>query len=118
MKTQIKIKRVYDAPGAADGLRILIDRLWPRGVTKEKAALAAWVKNVAPSSDLRKWFGHAPEKWDDFQLKYTQELRSNREGVKEIKSYLAKCKTATLVLATKTERFNHAIVLRDFLIKQ
>lgn len=117
MKINIKIKRVYDALEKTDGSRILIDRLWPRGVTKEKAAIDLWAKKVAPSSALRIWFGHSPERWDEFQLKYSKELHSNQEGVAEITSHLSKCKNATLVLATKTEKYNHALVLKNFLLK-
>ena len=96
MKTNLKIKRVYDVPDKTDGSRILIDRLWPRGITKEKAAIDSWVKNVAPSSELRVWFGHSPEKWDEFQLKYSKELHSNQDGVAELMSHLSKSKKATL----------------------
>ena len=78
---KVKIKRVYDKPDKEDGKRILVDRLWPRGLTKEKADIDLWLKEVAPSTGLRKWFGHDPDKWDEFQKRYRQELKNNKEKI-------------------------------------
>jgi uncharacterized protein YeaO (DUF488 family) len=79
--TQIFSKRVYDKPSTKDGFRVLVDRLWPRGVKKEAAAIDLWYKDIAPSNDLRKWFGHNPAKWDEFKSRYFKELDKNREAV-------------------------------------
>ena len=84
MKTRIRVKRVYDAPGPEDGRRILVDRLWPRGLTKEKAKIDNWAKDIAPSNELRKWYGHDPAKWDEFQKRYFAELDRNEAGVEAL----------------------------------
>jgi len=84
MKTRIRVKRVYDAPGPEDGRRILVDRLWPRGLTKEKAKIDYWAKDIAPSNELRKWYGHDPAKWDEFQKRYFAELDRNKTGVEAL----------------------------------
>ena len=78
---KINIRRVYEKPDKEDGIRILVDRLWPRGLTKEKASVDLWLKEIAPSTELRKWFGHDPAKWKDFQKRYKQELKKNHEQV-------------------------------------
>lgn len=78
----IQLKRVYEKPGREDGLRILVDRLWPRGLTKERAAVNLWLKDVAPSTELRKWFDHDPAKWKEFQARYRQELREKKDALK------------------------------------
>ena len=78
----IRLKRVYEKPGREDGLRILVDRLWPRGLTKERAAVNLWLKDVAPSTELRKWFDHDPAKWKEFQARYRQELREKKDALK------------------------------------
>jgi len=84
MKTKIRIRRVYDAPGPEDGKRILVDRLWPRGLTKEKAKIDFWAKDIAPSNELRKWYGHDPAKWDEFQKRYFADLDRNKTGVEAL----------------------------------
>jgi uncharacterized protein YeaO (DUF488 family) len=81
MKTKIRIKRVYDEPAASDGRRVLVDRLWPRGLSKEKAKIDHWAKDIAPSNELRKWYGHDPAKWDEFRKRYFAELGKNKAGV-------------------------------------
>lgn len=111
MKTQIK--RVYETPDAKDGFRILVDRLWPRGLTKEKAALDLWLKDIAPSTDLRKWFNHDPEKWKEFQKRYRKELKENKEAVDTLKEHLKKG-TVTLLYAARDEAHNEAEVLKDY----
>lgn len=106
----LSIKRSYEAPAASDGKRILIDRLWPRGLSKEKARIDLWMKEIAPSSNLRKWFGHDPEKWKEFQTRYKKELAANSELVDSIRK-MAKRETVTLVYSAKDEEHNDAVVL-------
>lgn len=110
----IQLKRIYEAGSKEDGYRILVDRLWPRGFTKEKAALDLWLKEIAPSNELRKWFGHDPDKWKDFQKKYKQELKQNKEAVDILKDYIQKGKV-TLLYAAKDEEHNEAQVIKDFI---
>lgn len=112
---KIFIKRVYDKPKKSDGKRVLIDRLWPRGLTKDKAAIDLWHAESAPSTKLRQWFDHDPNKWREFQEKYIKELKTNRESVKKLKSCLSDVSCATLVFAAKNIEFNHAVVLKKFL---
>lgn len=111
---QVKIKRVYAQPDKSDGTRILVDRLWPRGLTKEKAQVDLWLKEVAPSTELRKWFSHDPEKWTEFQARYKAELKDHREQIEFLKKEGAKG-TVTLLYGTKDEQLNEAIVLQQIL---
>ena len=92
----IKLKRVYDKPSRTDGMRVLVDRLWPRGLTKERASVDLWLKDVAPSTELRKWFGHDPDKWKEFQVRYRKELLANKEALRQLKEKAAE-RTVTLV---------------------
>ena len=110
---KIQIKRVYEKPNAKDGFRILVDRLWPRGLTREKAAVDLWLKDIAPSTELRKWFGHDPGKWKEFQKKYLKELSENKEAADILKDHLKKG-TVTLLYAAKDEAHNEAEVLKDY----
>jgi uncharacterized protein YeaO (DUF488 family) len=96
-----------------DGFRILVDRLWPRGLTKEKASIDLWLKNIAPSTELRKWFAHDPEKWKEFQKKYLKELKENKEAVDTLKQHLKKGRV-TLLYAAKDEAHNEAQVFKDY----
>jgi uncharacterized protein YeaO (DUF488 family) len=114
MKPIIKIKRAYDEPLAADGYRILVDRLWPRGVTKAKAALKEWAKDLAPTTELREWFAHDPERWVEFQQRYKAELKKN-EAVEAFREEYREAKMLTLIYAAKDEQHNDAIVLRAYL---
>ena len=107
---RICIKRVYEAASPDDGERILVDRLWPRGLSKEKAAIDIWEKDVAPSAALRKWFGHDPDKFDDFRNKYRKELEDN-PAIKR----LEKDKKVTLLFGAKDETHNQAAVLKEYL---
>ena len=111
----IKIKRVYLQPGEEDGRRILVDRLWPRGLTKEKASVDLWLKEIAPSTELRKWFGHDPEKWKEFQTRYRAELRQNTEQVSLLKQEAARG-VVTLLFGAKDEEHNEAVVLQKLLM--
>src|SRR6185295_7129918 len=107
----IQLKRVYEKPSRKDGLRILVDRLWPRGLTKESAAVDFWLKDVAPSSELRKWFGHDPAKWKEFQVRYRKELREKKEALELLKEK-SEDRTVTLVYGARDEEHNEAVVLR------
>lgn len=111
---EIKIKRVYDDPERSDGYRILVDRVWPRGMTKEKAAADLWLKDAGPSTELRKWFNHDPAKWAEFKKRYTTELKKNSVSMNEIKEH-AKKGPVTLVYSAKDEAHNQAVVIRSFL---
>lgn len=110
----IELKRVYEPWAQSDGKRILVDRLWPRGVTKEKAHLDVWLKAIAPSTELRKWFGHDPDKWEEFQQRYRAELAAHGTAVSTILD-ASNEGTVTLVYAAKDEEHNEAVVLKDYL---
>jgi uncharacterized protein YeaO (DUF488 family) len=110
----IRIKRAYDPPDADDGLRILIDRLWPRGLAKSKFKLDAWPKHLSPSNALRKWYQHDPEKFAEFRKRYVAELEAQGEGLDELRAAV-KGQTVTLLTATKEIDLSHATVLRDLL---
>ncbi|VVC75387.1 hypothetical protein AQUSIP_06770 [Aquicella siphonis] len=110
----IKVKRVYEEPDKSDGFRILVDRLWPRGVKKEKAAVDLWLKDIAPSDSLRKWFNHEPRKWSEFQKRYAKELVDKQELIKSIKKE-AKSKTVTLLFGAKESEHNNAVALLNYL---
>jgi uncharacterized protein YeaO (DUF488 family) len=109
--TMIKIKRVYEKTTKEDGWRVLVDRLWPRGMKKEYAHVDVWMKDVAPSDALRKWFGHDPEKWSEFQKKYRSELAKKKELVAELKKMAREHETLTLLFGAKDEEHNQAVVL-------
>jgi uncharacterized protein YeaO (DUF488 family) len=110
----IRIKRVYQEPAAEDGTRILVDRLWPRGLTKEEARVDLWLKEVAPSTELRKWFAHDPTKWAEFRSRYLDELKRNKEQLSLIRQEAAKG-TVTLVYGAKDQEHNEAVVLQRLL---
>lgn len=114
MAATLRIKRAYDPLAATDGQRILVDRLWPRGLSKDKAHLDHWAKDVAPSDALRRWFGHDPDKWDEFRARYRRELDGNEEAVAALRAQIGG-KTATLLYAAHDAGHNNAVVLRDFL---
>ena|SRR5690349_11395619 len=114
--TSYKIKRIYDEPSKEDGFRVLVDRLWPRGVSKERAALDEWNKDIAPSTDLRVWFGHKPELFDEFSARYREELKHN-PTMTAFKKEAEKHAEITLLYAAHDPKINHAAVLRDFLSK-
>jgi uncharacterized protein YeaO (DUF488 family) len=111
----LRLKRAYEKPAPEDGTRILIDRLWPRGISKEHAALDEWMKEIAPSAELRKWFGHDPAKWTEFQHRYTRELQAHAEELERLRS-IARQGTLTLVYSAKDELHNDAVVLRKILL--
>lgn len=111
----IKLKRIYEAPSADDGYRVLVDRLWPRGVKKENAHIDLWLKDVAPSGQLRKWFGHDPQKWDEFKQRYTSEMATG--ALDQLRQLAAEKPTLTLLYAAKDEEHNNAVVLKSLLEK-
>jgi uncharacterized protein YeaO (DUF488 family) len=114
--TKYQIKRIYDEASDGDGYRVLVDRLWPRGVSKEHARLDSWNKDIAPSSDLRKWFAHDPEKFKEFTARYRAELMVN-PAIEAFENSVAKEPDVTLLYAAHDPKINHAVVLRDFLSK-
>ena len=117
---ELKCKRIYELLAESDGLRILVDRLWPRGIKMENAMIDFWAKEIAPSNELRKWFSHDPEKYDEFKKLYTQELDTSEVS----KKFETLCKkemqdqNVTLLYAAKNEKYNHAVVLKEWLEKQ
>ena len=113
--SHLRLKRAYEPAEPGDGTRILIDRLWPRGVSKAKAALDDWIKDVAPSTDLRKWFGHDPARWAEFQRRYRAELRGQSETLDRIRD-LVRAGVVTLVYSAHDEQHNDAVVLRAVLL--
>ena len=113
-----KIKRVYNEPEKDDGFRILVDRLWPRGLSKEKAKVDLWMKEVAPSNELRKWFSHDPEKWEDFKKRYEKELKDKENLLSKIRELEREKGIITLLYSAKEENDNNAVALDGFLRKQ
>ncbi len=110
----IRLKRAYDPPAAADGLRILVERLWPRGVARARAKIDHWCKEVAPSPELRRWFGHDPARWPEFRRRYRAELQSNAEEVTRLEKLCAG-RRVTFIFAARDEAMNSAVVLREYL---
>jgi uncharacterized protein YeaO (DUF488 family) len=111
----VKLKRAYESPAATDGIRILVDRLWPRGISKQNAALDKWMKEIAPSAQLRKWFGHDPARWDEFRRRYASEVHENAALLEQLRSD-ARCGRITLVYSARDEVHNDANVLRDLIL--
>jgi uncharacterized protein YeaO (DUF488 family) len=112
----VHVKRVYDVPSPDDGVRVLVDRLWPRGLKRETAKIDLWLKEVAPSDGLRQWFGHDPSRWAQFQRRYRTEIAKNAEPVAVLRELVKGRKPLTLLYAAKDMERNNAIVLRDFLL--
>lgn len=110
----VKIKRVYASPAPTDGYRVLVDRLWPRGISKSNVRIEEWQKDCAPSTELRKWFGHDVDNWDEFKRRYTAELEANKEEVTAFVNRAGKG-PITLVYAAKDEEHNQAVVLKRFI---
>jgi uncharacterized protein YeaO (DUF488 family) len=110
---EIKIKRAYESPSDDDGYRILVDRLWPRGISKEKAKVDFWPKELAPSTELRRWYGHDSEKWPEFKSRYFSELDSNPELVNKLLNYVGKG-IVTFVYSSKELRLNNAVALKEY----
>jgi uncharacterized protein YeaO (DUF488 family) len=112
----IQLKRVYEPPAPEDGVRILVDRLWPRGLSKEKAAVDHWMKEIAPSAELRKWFGHDPDRWAEFRRRYMAELRQHTGLLDQIRE-LASERKVTLLFGAHDQEHNDAVVLAEVLVK-
>jgi len=113
MAIRIKIKRIYDPPSPQDGFRILVDRLWPRGLSKEKAKVDLWLRDIAPSNELRKWYGHDPNKWTEFKKKYLGEIGEKKEEF-ELLRKKAREGTVTFLFSSKEEKLNNAAALKEF----
>lgn len=113
--SEVTIKRAYEPPAARDGTRILVDRLWPRGVKKADAGISQWMKEIAPSKELRKWFGHDPARWEEFRRRYRVELKDKRQLVGQLRD-LAQEGRLTLVYSAHDEAHNQAVVLRELLM--
>ena len=112
----IRVKRAYVKPAKSDGFRVLVDRIWPRGISKKEAYIDEWMKEAAPSSELRKWFGHDPEKWKEFKKRYFQELDNGSAPLKQLREK-AKTGRVTLVYAARDEDHNNAVALKEYLEK-
>lgn len=114
---ELKCKRIYETPAETDGFRVLVDKLWPRGMKKENAEIDLWAKEITPSNELRKWFSHIPEKYDEFKKRYRQELSENPASRKFKDLCIEKLNdnNVTLLYAAKSEKYNHAVVLKDWL---
>jgi uncharacterized protein YeaO (DUF488 family) len=111
---KVQLKRAYEEPGPDDGFRILVDRLWPRGVPKASAHIDLWFKDIAPSPELRKWYGHEPSRWPEFRTRYFAELDGNPEAVAQLRQ-LVRRGPVTLVYAAKDQQHSHAVALLDYL---
>ncbi|MEK7816967.1 MAG: DUF488 domain-containing protein [Actinomycetota bacterium] len=114
-KATIRTKRVYAPPAPDDGFRILVDRLWPRGLSKEKARVDIWMKETAPSNELRRWFGHDASRWQEFRKRYLAELQENSEAVTQFLEIINLENTVTLLFAAADEERNNAVVLEEYL---
>lgn len=116
-KRMIQIKRIYDKPDKNDGRRILVDRLWPRGIKKENARIDLWLKDIAPSDELRKWFSHDPVKWPEFRTRYKEELKNKPELLKQLREE-SKKEDITLLFSAKDTEHNNAAVLKEVLSRK
>jgi len=112
----IRIKRAYEPRAQADGVRVLVDRLWPRGLSKAEASVDCWLKEIAPGSALRKWFAHDPSKWAEFKRRYFKELDSNKDGVEQLRG-MSRSGTVTLLFGARDPECNNAAALRDYLLQ-
>ncbi len=110
----ISLKRVYDTASETDGLRVLVERLWPRGISKERAAIQHWLKEIAPSPELRRWYGHRPERWNEFEKRYHAELDANTDAVRALMALCAE-RAVTFVFAAKDTERNGAVALKKYL---
>lgn len=113
----IKLKRIYERPEESDGRRILVDRIWPRGLSKQDAALDLWLREIAPSDELRKWYGHDPERWEVFRARYFEELNDRTDVVDQL-SEIASDDVVTLVFGARDEEHNNAVALKEYLEKR
>ena len=116
LSERVKLKRAYESPAAGDGKRVLVDRLWPRGVKKTEAAIDYWMKELAPSTELRKWFGHDPARWDEFRRRYAAEVHEHRDELDQLRNLMQR-DAVTLVYSAHDEAHNDAVVLREILLR-
>lgn len=116
LSERVKLKRAYESPAVGDGKRVLVDRLWPRGVRKTEAAIDYWMKELAPSTELRKWFGHDPARWDEFRRRYAAELHEHRDELDQLRN-LMQTGAVTLVYSAHDGAHNDAVVLREILLR-
>jgi uncharacterized protein YeaO (DUF488 family) len=114
VKKMIKLKRIYEQPAPGDGKRVLVDRLWPRGLARDGTKLDEWLKEIAPSDELRKWFGHDPARWEEFRRRYREELKLQDDLLEQLTAE-ARRGTVTLLFAAKDEAHNNAVVLKELL---
>ena len=112
----IAVKRIYEPAAPEDGYRVLVDRIWPRGLSKERAAVDEWLKEVAPTTELRRWFDHVPERWPEFRKRYAAELESHEDALTPLRKRARRGKI-TLLFGAKEERYNNAVALKAFLSK-
>ncbi|NKK93920.1 DUF488 domain-containing protein (plasmid) [Rhizobium leguminosarum] len=113
---RVKLKRAYETPTADDGIRVLVDRLWPRGIKKSEAAIDHWLKELAPSTELRRWFGHDPARWVEFRRRYMAEIEEHRDELDRLRALMSEG-TVTLVYSAHDETHNDAVVLEELLLK-
>ena len=111
----IKIKRVYDPASREDGFRILVDRLWPRGISKERAHINVWMEEIAPTNELRNWYSHDPDKWEEFQTRYRKELSAKSDLVEQVRHFEKEKEVITLVYSSKEMKLNNAVALKAIL---
>lgn len=114
---KLQVKRIYDPPASSDGKRILVDRLWPRGVARARAHIDEWVRDVAPSDPLRKWFGHDPDRWVEFRRRYFTELRAHPDEVRTLRGLVRGTGPVTLVFSARDTEHNNAVALREYLTR-
>ena len=117
MARSLKLKRIYAPPAKSDGFRILVDRLWPRGLSKQKAKVDHWLRDIAPSTALRRWYGHDPARWPEFRRRYAGELKAQPGALKELQALLKAHPTVTLLFSSKEEKLNNAVALKAYLRK-
>lgn len=116
MATRLFVKRIYEPAAASDGYRVLVDRIWPRGLSKSKARVDVWLKDIAPSTKLRQWFGHEPAKWPEFQKRYRTELNDNHDALQMLYAVLREHPTVTLLFGARDTAHNNAVALGAFLV--
>ena len=114
----IKVRRIYDPQQPGEGYRVLVDRLWPRGISREEASWHEWMKEIAPGNELRKWYSHDPSRWESFRAKYKQELSSRRDLLLRLRNLESSHGTLTLLYSSKERKLNNAVALREFLLQQ
>ncbi len=113
----ITIRRIYDTEAAGEGYKVLVDRLWPRGFSKEKAGCNEWLKEISPSNELRNWYGHDPDKWEEFRLRYREELSGKQDVLLKLKRLDKEYGKITLLYSSREEKYNNAVALREFIME-